>query len=158
MGLFSTKHERHFNDHSTHINFPDTVRIEEHKAPTDESIRLMEEMHQKALQNIVSHVKVEDNLVNGEIFLIHQPWLGNEFKIICKFKINGTEFTVEKELDRLNCLPREWSELDAYYNAVAQDKGKAIMLHFALKMLVATAYEQITKEPFPKEIMNTNNL
>jgi len=154
MGLLKTTHERHFHDSSTHIRFPDTINVNEHKAPTDESIRLLEEMHDKAVKNIIAKVRVEDNLVNGEVFLIHQPWCVAEYQIIFKFKINSQEFTIEHFIDRSyfydGDTPLEMSNIET----VIKDYASALMLHFTLKKFVQVAYEKISKQPFPKELLN----
>jgi hypothetical protein len=79
MGLFSdTQYHRH------------DVKVEEKKAPTDESIRLLNEMQEKAIDNIVSKIEVKDNLVEGQIYVIDmlRTTARNQFRIICKFKIN----------------------------------------------------------------------
>jgi len=69
MGLLSSSYHSHSHDNSTHIKSPDTVKVHEHKAPTDESIKLMEEAHNKAIENIIAKVKVEDKDGN-EIYII----------------------------------------------------------------------------------------
>lgn len=147
MSLFSKENHFHSHDNSTRITFPDTIKVNEYKAPTDESIRMMEEMHAKALKNIIHHIKVEDNLVNGEIFVVHQPWLRYSYKVVCKFKINGKEFVVDKDLDGINFENVEQGI--SILHAVGHDTGKAIMLQFALKSFVAIAFEQITNRPIP---------
>ena len=141
---------RIFEDNSVTINFPDTIKIKEQKAPTDESIRLMEEMHDKALKNIIVKVKVEDNLVNGECWVIDQPWNINDIKLVFKFQINGHEFNLEKEVDRNEFMG---SERDiARMSSKAGNFAKSLMLWYALKMFTTVMYEKITKEPFPKEL------
>jgi hypothetical protein len=152
MGLLSTSRHFHNNDNSISIRFPDTIKVEEHKAPTDESIRLMEEMHDKALKNIIAKVKVEDNVVNGECWYIEQPWNMNDIKLIFKFKINGQEFTVEKELSRGEI---GWDNCNSIENISLQlgNYAKAVMLWYALKMFTGVAYEKITNTPFPKELL-----
>lgn len=58
----------HSHDHSTSVRYPDTIK--EVKAPTDESIRLLNEMQQKTLENIVAKISVKDNLIEGEVFMM----------------------------------------------------------------------------------------
>lgn len=152
MGLFSTSHF-HSSDNSTHIRYPDTVNVHEHKAPTDESIRLMEEMHDKALKNIIAKVKVDDNLVKGECFLLNQPWNDNELKMIFKFKINGTEFNIEREFSRRDLDLNDRRVVDNLFEEL-QDNGKALMVWYTLKMFAASAYEQMTGREFPKELID----
>lgn len=55
-------------------NYPDTINIHHHKAPTDESIRLLNEFQEKAFSNIVNHIKVETNLVKGEVILYNDSF------------------------------------------------------------------------------------
>lgn len=143
MGILSTT--RISNNH-THVSLPSTINVHEHKAPTDESVKLMEEMHDKALKNIIAKVKVEDNLVSGYVFLISQPTNMFEYKLVFKFKINGQEFTVEKEVDR-----REFAmdEEFRYIESQLQDKAKALLLWYSLKKFTQVAYEDITKSKLP---------
>jgi hypothetical protein len=152
MGLFSTKYDFHSHDNSTHIKYPDTVNVHEHKAPTDASVKLMEEMHDKAIKNIIAKVKVEDNLVNGECFLIEQPWNMNDVKLIFKFKINGQEFTIEKELARFEMGGDEQKKISDL-SIKLESHAKAVMLWYALRMFTGVAYEKITNQEFPKELL-----
>ena len=62
----------YFNiDDSTNIRYPDKIEVKEQKAPTDDSIRLLNEFQEKTLNNIISKIKVDNNIVKGEIFLIN---------------------------------------------------------------------------------------
>ena len=45
--------------------YPQTIH--EHRAPTDESIRLLKEMEDKVKDNFVTSIIVEENIVNGAI-------------------------------------------------------------------------------------------
>jgi hypothetical protein len=153
MGLFSTTHEYHSHDNSTHISFPDTIKVHEHKAPTDESIKLMEEMHDKAIKNIISKVRIEDNIVNGQCWLIEQPWSLDELKVCFKFKINGHEFNVEKFVQRDSFYDRETNRYISDMTDRLDSYAKSIMLWYTLKMFTVVAYEQITQSKFPSELL-----
>ena len=135
------------------IRFPENMNIHEHKAPTDESIRLMEEMHDKALKNIIAKVKVEDNLVNGEVFCCEQPWNANDLKLIYKFKINGKEFTLEQEISTRDIGWDEQRKI-ADLSLRMENKLKAVMLWYTLKYFTAIAYEKIMGEKPPEQIFN----
>jgi hypothetical protein len=152
MGLFSTSRHYHSHDNSTNITFPNTIKVHEHKAPTDESIRIMEDMHDKAIKNIIAKIKVEDNLVNGECFLVDQPWNIKDVKLIFKFKINGKEFTLEREIARYELSLNDNIDIQAVTFRLT-DYSKAIMLWYALKMFVAETYEKITNEKFPEQLL-----
>lgn len=148
MGLFATtvvrQEENHY--HST----PDKVEVtvHEHKAVTDEAVKYMEDAHNKAMENIMAKVVVDDNLIKGQVFMVNQPWSVNDVKIICRFKINGVEHTVEKEINR-SCFA--FSEDAKAIQAIERQlkvAGNGIMLWYALKHFSADAYKQMTGHEF----------
>jgi hypothetical protein len=151
MGLLNTT-KRFYQDNSTSIRFPETINVHEHKAPTDESIRIMEEMHEKALQNIVAKVSVNDNLVSGECFAIEQPWAMDDIRFVFKFKINGQDFVVDKQMNKMQVGWDQQRNVAALSEEL-KSAGLAVMLWYALKVFTAVAYEQIMKKPFPKELL-----
>lgn len=146
MGLFSDTY--HVTDkHYHNINLPDTIKVHEHKAPTDESIKLLEEMHDKAMKNIIAKVKVDDNLVNGECWIFEQPWNMHEFKLVYKFKINQQEFNIEELLDR-GIFMENHKELYEIQNKL-QERAKSVMLWYTCKKMTQVFYEKITGQQLP---------
>lgn len=79
---------------SDHYYSPDTINV--NRAPTDQSVRLLKEMEQAALQKIVSEIRVQDNTFNfvAEVFLDHLCFTD---KLIVKYSLNSMEdsFTIE---------------------------------------------------------------
>jgi hypothetical protein len=153
MGLFSDKHY-HSHDNSTHVRFPDTIKMEEHKAPTDESVRLLNEFQEKALDNLISKIEVKDNLVEGTVMAFHVGYtsaaLREEVKIICKFKINGHEYVVEKGVSRDELWVNNADASITQINLALKDYAKSVMLWWVCKEFVAVAYKQITNQEPPK--------
>lgn len=97
MGLFGGDYHEH--DNSVNIRFPDTVKVEEHRAPTDQSVRLLNEMQQQAQSNIIAQVRLPDNILNAIVF-IQQIKMGfDRFDWFCKFKLNGREHVVKGSFD-----------------------------------------------------------
>jgi hypothetical protein len=128
---------------------PETINVHERKAPTDESIRLMEEVHNKTLKNIIAKVSVEDNLVKGEAFFYEYPYDINSWTLIFKFKINGRDFTVEKiirkrELDEESIIDIRKAK------HFLEEEAKAVMLWYTLKMFACDTYTQITGKILPE--------
>jgi hypothetical protein len=101
MGLFNTTHN-HFD-----ISRPVTqrvteevnVNVQEHRAATDDSIRYMEEAHEKALKNILYKVKIKDNHLTGEAFICEKKFAMNQHSLYVKFSINGKEYLIEEDID-----------------------------------------------------------
>lgn len=138
-------------DNSTHIHYPDTIK--EIKAPTDESIALLNEMQQKTLDNLIAKVDVKNNLLEGTCYcfsnVITSMRLG--FTVIFKFKINDKEYIIQRiiEEDELWGSQKEIFELELNL----QDRCKAIMLWYSLKHFQFIAFEQITGQEVPKYLL-----
>lgn len=151
MGLLSTTNHYHRHEGNT-IRFPDTIH--EHKAPTDESIRLLEEMNEKVIQSLIAKVDVKDNLVEGKAWAIESrvTAMDDNVGLFFKFKINGREFVVERKVSReeLYKAGREIINIQSVLKGYAE----SVMLWYALKSFVAIAYEQITKQKPPEYLLN----
>lgn len=151
MGLFSDNHY-HRHDNSTHIRFPDTIK--EIKAPTDESIRLLNEFQERALDNLIAKVEVKDNLVSGTVVAFDMARttasIQHEIMIICKFKLNGQEFVVEKGLTRQELWQDNANKVILGINEKLKDYLKSVMLWFMMKKFTQIAYQQLTNSEMPK--------
>lgn len=79
-------------DARTTVEFPDTIKIKEERAPTDDSIRLAKEYEDKITSKIVGQVVFGNNRVEfpkGQaIYIRHNPQLRTDETYIC-FKLNG---------------------------------------------------------------------
>lgn len=143
MGLFS---ENHYHRHE--------VNITEKKAPTDESIRILNEFQEKALDNLIAKVEVKNNLIDGAVMAFDMARtstaIQSEVTIICKFKINGQEFVVEKGISRDELWKDNADRAIANINVALGDYLKSIMLWFMMKKFVEVAYKQITNSEMPK--------
>lgn len=84
-------------------NVHTTKTVHEHRAPTDQSIRLLREMEEKARDSILDVIYVKNNLIEYTMAIgENHPWLD---PVLCiKFKINGNEY---KREFRFRCLDDE---------------------------------------------------
>lgn len=70
-----------------------SVRVEEHRSPTDESIRLLNEMEEKALGNIVQRITVDDNNLKGKLLISRDIRNGlDAYELAAIFSINGVKY------------------------------------------------------------------
>lgn len=76
-----------------------TVTIHEHRAPTDDSIKLLNEFQDKALQNLIKTVPIKNNIIDGIVFLFESNVASYSRKFIFRFKINGIEYQIEDEYE-----------------------------------------------------------
>lgn len=91
MGLFSTTHI-HQAPRTQHVPYCKEVKITEHRAPTDESIALLNEMQQKAEANIISSISVDDNSVKFVALSFNNPLAIFEIQFYLKMLVNGKEY------------------------------------------------------------------
>ena len=71
--------------------------VHEHRAPTDDSIRIYEETLQKAEDRLLSVVTLGDNKLKGSI-AVFEDMLNLGTHVNYRFTLNGEEFTGSKKL------------------------------------------------------------
>jgi hypothetical protein len=76
-----------------------SVKVNEHRAPTDESIRLLNEMQEKAQENIVDKFIVANNELNGNVLIFEDPITAG-YKIFVRFRINGELYKFEEHVSQ----------------------------------------------------------
>lgn len=87
------------DDHSSHVNFPDEININEHRAPTDESIKILNKMEAKAREDVI--IKVADDLPNDfhfNILVCEVANLSFEQKFVLYFRINVNDKHYERKI------------------------------------------------------------
>ncbi len=72
--------------------------IDEHRAPTDESVRLLNEMQEKAMKNILSTVNLNNNILNIAGIFIHRDCITDKIAVFGEFKLNGIEYSFHEEV------------------------------------------------------------
>ena len=71
-----------------------TKEVHEHRAPTDESVRLLREMEQKAKDQVIKSIQLEPNHLNANVYLYADPMSFNHmFRVV--FDINGHSYVSE---------------------------------------------------------------
>jgi len=94
MGLF----DRNYTHSHKHYN---ETNITEKRAPTDDSIRLLNEMQDKAESNLKSRINVKNNIFELEVFELCDMVTECRGKMAYyKFKLNGKDFSGKLELGR----------------------------------------------------------
>lgn len=76
------------------------VTVNEHRAPTDKSVELLNEMTEKVKQNIIESIQVKNNVVDGAVIYFQNDMFPDKVRFVVKFQLNGTDHTVEGEIDR----------------------------------------------------------
>jgi len=85
MGLLWTTN----HNHPTRTEFV-TREVHEHRAPTDESVRLLNEMQQKAAENLIRTAHIEDNVLRDAIVGVSQDKF-EDYTVWYRLTVNGRE-------------------------------------------------------------------
>ena len=123
------KVERHYHNSS-----PSRIDVHEHRAPTDESIRLAEEMREKILENIIYQEHVNDNHFDYRVYVFKDVFTrGQDIEVVAE--INGTKIHARENIDRkaigTYCPTILFSEEDKEY-MIAKIKAISHIITIAL--------------------------
>ena len=74
--------------------------IHEHRAPTDESIKLFKEMQDKAFTSVISNIEVETNIFTGKIVCFNRNYYnGYDYQLIFIFNLGNERFEIKENID-----------------------------------------------------------
>ncbi len=103
MGLFSTTHHHHTKTVS--VPYEKNVTVNEHKAPTDKSVELLNEMQEKAQRNVIATIKIEENFLKAVAIYYRDEMIMDRMTYHIRFELNGKEYTIEDYIDKF-----EWRQ------------------------------------------------
>ena len=99
--------------------------IVEYRAPTDDSIRIWEDMKEKAYKSILGSIELRDSVLNMNAILYEETYSNEK---VCKYRLslNGQEITGEVRSSRLDLKNK--MEL---YRKIVDDAAR----HIAIEIL-----------------------
>lgn len=109
MGLLSTTYVNRSRTVHSGPNYPQTVH--EHKAPTDESVRLLREMESNALENILNTVTLDNNVVKAKFVFYQKVNIDFNVNVRIMFELNNTVYKIDKVIDSI-----EWRKHEEDYS------------------------------------------
>lgn len=129
------KTQEHTHTHNSNINADIYVK----KAPTDDSVRLLNEMQEKAKSNIIATIEAKNNLVDvlGVYFRANNP-IDMTVEFLAKFKLNGKEFDIVAKIERSEIINEAKKEFGGYghkhiieivYTKLSQEIAKVLLQH-----------------------------
>jgi hypothetical protein len=94
-----------------HVPYEKSVTVHEHRAPTDESVRILDEMRAKAERDIAAVFITKDNSL-ADAAVLFQPVPGGagfEWAAAVAFKLNGREIVLHERMAHADLVgdPRE---------------------------------------------------
>ena len=99
------------------------VTVTEKRAPTDESVRLLKEMEEKAREKIIDSFAVKDTNFECKVFQ-EKDMLTLDTKFVVIYSMNGKKRTVDVRIEE-SALENTYKKL---LNAVAYDIAGAILV------------------------------
>ena len=85
----------------THKTVSVTQTVHEHRAPTDESVKLLNEMQDKAIGNIIDTIVVQNNILNFVAVVFDSDIIHQSYNIKCKFSINWSDMIIDINIPTL---------------------------------------------------------
>lgn len=83
--MFDTYVQRHTTEYVDR-----NITVNEHRAPTDESVKLLNEMTEKALKNIVNNFSTTNNTLQATV-AVYEDYRNSSREFLCKFLLNDKE-------------------------------------------------------------------
>jgi len=124
--MFDTYHR------TTAPNYPQKITVHEHRAPTDESVKLLEEFKKEAEKNIIDSFKFNDNKVNGVVIRSHLSVYEPGQKLYIKFTLNGKEYYIQEMFK--NTELNEMTKVD-FYNKLCKVLAARIAAELVIKTI-----------------------
>lgn len=121
--MFDTYVQRHTTEYVDR-----NITVKEYKAPTDESVKLLNEMTEKALNNIVKTFSTSNNTLQAKVAVYQDHRMQvNEF--MCKFTLNGKDHMLRVEINAYE-TPDMDSMVEKLYTKVCERLAQELMQPF----------------------------
>lgn len=91
--------DKHIHTHKAEsVPYAKTVTIHEHKAPTDESVKLLNEFTEKAKSNIIKNITVESNHLKAVVICYSDDVMSQSYEFHMKFNLNGEDYHLKDRI------------------------------------------------------------
>ena len=106
--------------HST--SSPSRIDVHEHRAPTPDSARFLNELQREAEKRIFASVPLENNLLKGQVFL-HHYYAIHGYQLVAIYEINGKQFqsTVDRSGYKLRTVEDQVEFVHELRDKIAKD-------------------------------------
>lgn len=125
--MFETTNHHH-HTHNT------TTNIKEHRAPTDESVRLLYDMEKAAHDKIIDSIRLDNTVIDCVIHAMND-FAGYQRKFAAVFKINGKRYTAIYEVGN------DITDREIISNGIRDSIAKEIANHIIIDGLSKFKYD-----------------
>lgn len=105
-----------------------TRNVHEHRAPTDESVKILREMEDKAQERIVESIHVGNTTFDCVVH-IQENMLDQTMVFIAAFSLNGKKMTVKHVAERWRHDYSRDKAFVALRDAMASEIATAVLVH-----------------------------
>lgn len=82
-----------------YVPYDKTVTVTEKKAPTDDSIKLLNEFEEKARKNIIAKINIDENYLKAVAVAHWVDIMHDQIIFYGKFTLNGKEYRIEEKIN-----------------------------------------------------------
>jgi hypothetical protein len=122
-----------FVSNRTQHSSPGNITINEHRAPTAESVKMLKELEDAAENKLISYGRLENNIVSARWYVFND-YLNYEQHIIIRIKLNGTDIEVKTEQD-IDNTPDEVAQ--HIYKSISAEISKLITINVMNNLIKA---------------------
>ena len=135
MGIFSTTHH---HTKSESVPYAKNVTINENRAATDDSVRLLNEFEEKAKKNIICKLQIETNTIKAMGIYFRDEMIDRRVHFDIKFSLNGKEVLIQDYVDSF-----EWREemMEMYMGF-----GNQVIYKLVLKKMAEMIAEELLNQ------------
>lgn len=126
------------------------VEVNENRAPTDDSIRLLNEMQEKVIRNVLSTIKVDDNDLNFVALYMRDNTIMCGIDIFVKFSLNGKEYIVENYFEQ-NYFNDDLKLYQSHFDIFIKNLYQKVT-HIITENLIRKNYDKLSEIFLTKEI------
>jgi len=129
-----------FDTYTSAPNYPQKVTIHEHRATTDESVKLLKEFKKEAEKNIIDSFKFDDNEVRGVLIRSYISGYGTDETLHIKFTLNGQDHYIKETFSRLelSIMTRE-----EFYKKLCKTLADRIAANLTIKIIESNEIKTI---------------
>ena len=130
---------------TNYVPYEKTVTVNENRAPTDKSIELLNEMQEKASENLIITVKINNSICEAIAFIFRNNYVEGRFDWMFKVKLNSKDFIFNGYFEDVHEFKRVIINADINSNWFDADRFVSKLFHQKLSELIASEILKKTK-------------
>jgi hypothetical protein len=149
--MFDTIHNN--TSITEYVPYCKEVNVTEKRAPTDESVRLLNEFQEKAKTNIIENIIINENIMKGAVLVYFESPSSPSITIHGKFELNAKTYIFKDDINMFQ-LSMDLNKFQSYVKS--REYVQKVTEIMVSKFSNAIAKELLLQSPdFMKNFLNT---